>query len=252
MFKWYESPKPVMDKASTVKLAATKFLTDLYNSVDGELKELLINETFLAGGCFASIYHAEKPNDYDIFFRSKEAVDKFKVLCPHFCFNNKTTLSEYRSLTYISSATTQNAFSLNLPKFKIQFITRFYGTPEEIINTFDFHHSQAYLDLKNDSFHIPINNIKHKVLTYNQEGNDFPLSTLNRILKFKERGYSISFLEIIKISMSLNRYNLLDPKVLHEQLIGFYETELLEDLIKNTKLITQKKFRNKLDGIVND
>ena len=50
-------------------------LSEWANSVtDDKVKDAILNDTIITGGCIVSLLQDEKPNDYDVYFRSKESL----------------------------------------------------------------------------------------------------------------------------------------------------------------------------------
>jgi len=113
---------------------------------------------------------------------------------------------------------TDNAVSL---ANKVQLITRFYGSPTEIHNNFDFVHAMCYYDYRSDYLHLPqeaLLAILTKSLIY--KGSLYPIASIFRIRKFLNRGWRISAGQMLKIMWQINSLKLDDPKVLREQLLG--------------------------------
>ncbi len=113
---------------------------------------------------------------------------------------------------------TSNAISLS---DDIQIVCRFCGNPEEIFKNYDFVHTmQAYV--RNDD-ELLLNtkslvSILCKRLEY--QGSLFPICSLFRLRKFISRGWTISAVEILKISYQISKLNLDDIKTLKEQCLG--------------------------------
>ena len=64
-------------KAKTVKKVIGKKVDDWLATIeDEELRDLLSDNIIVTGGCIASMLLREKVNDYDVYFRTKEAARK--------------------------------------------------------------------------------------------------------------------------------------------------------------------------------
>ena len=64
-------------KAKTVKKVIGKKIDDWLATIeDEELRDLLSDNIIVTGGCIASMLLREKVNDYDVYFRTKEAAIK--------------------------------------------------------------------------------------------------------------------------------------------------------------------------------
>jgi len=64
-------------KAKTIKQTISKKISDWIESIeDEELKKLLYKNVIVTGGCITSMFLKEKVNDFDVYFRTKEAAFK--------------------------------------------------------------------------------------------------------------------------------------------------------------------------------
>lgn len=126
----------------------------------------------------------------------------------------KDTNKEKYRLKFI----TENAMSIS---DKIQVITRFIGTPEEIHRNFDFMHCTNYFDCGTGRL-VLNKEATVSILTRNLVyiGSKFPVCSIFRTRKFIERGWTITAGQQLKIIMQTNSLNLSDPLILREQLIG--------------------------------
>lgn len=117
---------------------------------------------------------------------------------------------------------------------KIQIVIRFWGDPEELHENYDFVHCTNYwtswdrkVELKPDAMEALLS----KELRY--VGSKYPLCSIMRLRKFIKRGWSVNAGQILKAIMQLNALDLLDPKVLEDQLTGVdsaYFAEVIQKL----------------------
>jgi hypothetical protein len=125
---------------------------------------------------------------------------------------------------------------------KVQLVMRFYGSPDQIHENYDYAHAMCYYDYaKNDLVLHPeaLECILSKTLIY--KGSLYPVASIFRVRKFIQRGWRITAGQLLKIIWQLNDINLKDPVVLREQLIGVdqaYMHQLLRAL--ETKDATQR------------
>ena len=104
---------------------------------------------------------------------------------------------------------------------KIQLITRFFGEPEDIHSNYDFEHCKSYWCSWTGKLVINPNSaeaILARELRYT--GSKYPLSSIIRTRKFIRKGWQIQAGEFVKMAVQLNDLDLLDVKVLEDQLIG--------------------------------
>jgi hypothetical protein len=131
---------------------------------------------------------------------------------------------------------TSNAITLSN---KIQLVTRFYGTPEEIHSNYDFTHCTNYwLSGTNELVLRPeaMECLLAKELRY--QGSKYPLCSIIRTRKFIRRGYSINAGQYLKMCFQLSELDLTNVKVLEDQLTGVdtaYFTQLIERCKRDLK-----------------
>lgn len=133
---------------------------------------------------------------------------------------------------------TTNAITLSS---SVQLIIRFYGEPEEIHKNYDFVHCTNYWTSWDDKLVLrkeALEAILTKELVY--VGSLYPMCSIIRTRKFLKNGWTINAGQYLKMAMQLNELNLLDPKVLEDQLIGVdvaYFYELISRLKRGEKEI---------------
>ena len=117
---------------------------------------------------------------------------------------------------------------------RIQIIIRFYGTPEEIHENFDFVHATNVFDYKTKKLYLnpaALEATLARNLVY--VGSLYPIASIFRIRKFIERGWRIHVGQLLKIIFQINKLNLSEFNVLQDQLIGVdaaYMSQLLARL----------------------
>src|SRR5690625_923960 len=111
-----------------------------------------------------------------------------------------------------------NAISL---RGKVQIVLRFYGDADEIHENYDFVHAKCYWRAENNHLSLPresLESILTKELIYT--GSKYPLCSIFRAKKFINRGWYINAGQYLKMALQLNEMDLLDVKILEEQLTG--------------------------------
>lgn len=103
----------------------------------------------------------------------------------------------------------------------IQLVIRFYGEPDEIHENYDFVHCTNYwtswdskLELKPKALEA----LLARELRY--VGSRYPLCSIIRSRKFIQRGWHINAGQYLKMLLQINKLDLLDYKVLEDQLTG--------------------------------
>lgn len=127
---------------------------------------------------------------------------------------------------------TSNAITLT---DNLQIIIRFCGEPMEIHKNFDFVHCTNWWT-KSEGLVLnrhALESILAKELRY--IGSRFPVSTMFRLKKFIQRGWTITAGEMFKIAYDISKLDLTDISVLQEQLTGVdqaYFNEVISELNK--------------------
>lgn len=103
----------------------------------------------------------------------------------------------------------------------VQLVIRFWGTPEEIHDNYDFVHCMNYWDSETGELHLnplALEAILNKQLIYH--GSKYPIASIIRSRKFIERGWTITAGEYLKMVFQCQDLDLLSPDVLIDQLMG--------------------------------
>lgn len=112
----------------------------------------------------------------------------------------------------------QNAITLS---DKMQIVIRFYGSPKEIHDNYDFVHAMCYWDHVNNTLELPVEALEalmSRTLIY--KGSLYPIASIFRMKKFIERGWRITAGQQLKIMWQISELDLKDREVLQEQLTG--------------------------------
>jgi hypothetical protein len=164
----------------------------------------------IAGGFIGSIFTNRSINDVDIYFRTKEDLTNL--------------LLDEMAGKFVLSAT-QKAILIKYNNIEIQFIHfKYYKDAEEIFKTFDFTVCMGAYDFKTEEFILHKDFLKHnsqRILMYNAR-TAFPIISALRIDKYKNKGYSISKMEFMKVMMTINNLKINSYEELKEQIGGMY------------------------------
>lgn len=190
------------------------------------------HDAYVIGGAITSLFSHSKINDIDIYFENE---DSKKLIISWF----------KKSSTLLHESPTALTFIINKSDMLYQLIIHpeITGKPEDIFKHFDYTICMGAYSFKNDSFYFHDDFFKHlaqRRLVFNP-GTKFPISSLVRIKKYMERGYSISGIEIIKIALQIQQLSILTNKDLANQLGGI-DVLLLDSLLKEMR--TDEKIAN--------
>lgn len=168
----------VVDKKLTKEDAAT-------------FKTFVMDNCYVAGGCFRSIFTDKPVKDYDVFFGSIEKATEFAamVLSP-----------TYASIFTDFDITTNNTFNFKhgtkSPQPYLSFVTDRGDIPEMMVDAFDFTFNRHYFRMKDHTFSFDIDTF-HKIGSVHR--TDKPLNTLMRCLRFTRDGFRIRNDSIISL-----------------------------------------------------
>lgn len=108
---------------------------------------------------------------------------------------------------------------------KYQFILRFYGEPEQMMNdTFDFQHCKIAYDLKERKYIASEETwqaLCKKELIY--VNSYYPISSLKRLNKYHSRDFRYSNDTFLNILKDISKLDLNDKYLVEDQMIGYYE-----------------------------
>lgn len=158
---------------------------------------------FIAGGCFKNIFNHEKVKDIDVFFRNEEDFNEAKEY-----YSKSKDYSFYYSNDKVEAFIHDNGIV-------IECIKTVYGTPETIINNFDFTIVQfAYTCSKIDeTTHYKVIyhkdffthlHLKRLVIDDAERQLPYIISTFNRMFRYAKYGYFPCKGTKIKVITELN------------------------------------------------
>jgi len=158
--------------------------------MDSELLGLLEdNDCIIAGGALTSVFTNKPVNDIDVYFRSKEA---FSNVMREIMKTDAWYADTISFNSAIVTHYTNKSILLRSDEQDVQLIAyKFFETPEEIFNDFDFTINMAALELKTKNLTVYNEFFKHNAQRYLgfNEGTRYPLVSALRVQKYKERGY---------------------------------------------------------------
>lgn len=184
MFTELERQDVIQTKQKLRLSVFTKLNDPLYHA---DLVNFIMENCVVSGGCSASIFHAQEPNDYDLYFKTQEALDKFNAT---FIANKKIyNIVKDVNLNYMNTTVNGKLITAQVVTLfnDIQLITM--GTID-MIHTFDFVHCKPFYDLSENRYFISkkqYDSIKHKRLIVNPSA-DKPAEVW-RLQKYKDRGW---------------------------------------------------------------
>jgi len=187
---------------------------------------------------------AENQKQYNYFESlSEEETIEFAESLAHE-MNDDSKKEKYRPV-FMSA----NAITLS---HKMQLVTRFYGSPEEIHNNYDFQHAMCYWDHENKELNIPAEALEcmlSRTLVY--RGSLYPVASIFRMKKFIERGWRITAGQQLKIMWQISELDMKDQTVIREQLTGV-DLAYMHQLIQAVKDLNAEKINSSYIGAIID
>lgn len=238
-----------------------------------------IYRTTIAGGAIVSLLQDISPNDYDVYTQTKEDCELLaRYYVDLFNWDNQVEQDEYRKAAVVveddqvkviqpamEGATIKQDVSKFRPIFispnaitlkgNVQLIFRFYGEPEKLIQEFDFEHCTGYFHKVGWENKLVLNedmlmSVLTKELKYRH--GKYPVSSLLRLQKYIQRGYTIPTGELIKLALDISKLDLSNPKVFADQLSGV-DLQLSADVLMAAKGEFDKvQGQTLLDQVSND
>ncbi len=244
-------------KTSELKIYLDQLFNCVVENLEGEVKEIVKAHCFIAGGCFASLLNNEEVNDYDFYFTNYDAVNKFTSNIQS-SLKKAKVFSKQNKLKYTFKQTHESDQALSFefyPDFgkpiKIQFITKYYGEPKEVVGKFDFLHCQSYYYPATGDKSVNTDRYG-KNLEFNLK-SPYPMSALKRMVKFVKRGYLIPDGELLKICLAINALEINSNKDVEEQLKGMYNAQFEKLNVKTVlKELKNTSFSKKLEHLIED
>ncbi len=166
---------------------------------------------FIAGGAITSLFSGKDINDIDVYFRDFNSLNfvlqnLFKVED-----SDELDMLNVSSFSLIYTNYTKKSILFTKDGLNVQLIYfKFFNTPQEIFDTFDFTINMGVFDCSTETFTFHENFLKdiaQRRLVVNPN-TSFPIISLLRIDKYKQRGYRISRKDFINLCLSVNRLEL--------------------------------------------
>lgn len=159
------------------------------------------NGCWIAGGAITSVFTGKEINDIDVYFPNKEAFSNVMASI----YDNDVSFGDAH-ICHI----TDKSILLQSDSKDVQFIVfKFFDSVQEIFDSFDFTAVMGAYSMKDETFHLHPEFMKHnsqRFLSFNK-GTAYPLISMLRVDKYRERGYTTSKQEMLKIGFAIAAKN---------------------------------------------
>ena len=225
-----------------------------------ELLQILKSaKCFIAGGAITSIFSNREINDIDVYFRDFNSLNKvlqaiFKIYDGNDDGTFEPVFEELESHDLIYTNHTDKSILFTKGELKVQFIYfKFFNSAQEIFDTFDFTINMGAYDCDADSLVLHdsfLKDIAQRRLGINT-ATSFPIMSLLRVDKYKQRGYSISKKDFVNLCLAVNSLNFETWKQMQEAIGGMYGYVYTE-LFDTSKPFTVDEAMTQLDKLDTD
>lgn len=184
---------------------------------DDLLQALADTGAWIAGGAVTSVFTGKEINDLDLYFPSPEAAAKFTAWCwsKEYGYCDFFFASE-KCLSFKHRGGVGSIFQIIYYKY--------FETAEDIFNDFDFTVNMGAYHPATKKFILHEDFLRHncqKTLQVNP-GTAYPLISVLRTQKYKEKGYKISKPQMLRLLLAVSQKNFSSWQELKEQLGGMY------------------------------
>jgi hypothetical protein len=164
----------------------------------GDLVGLLAEHgCWIAGGAITSVFTGKEINDIDVYFPSKEAFSEVMAQI----YDGDVDFGDAH-VCHI----TNKSLLLQSDGQDVQFsVFKFFDSVEDIFDSFDFTAVMGAYSFAEKKFYFHPEFMKHnaqRFLKFNK-GTRYPLISMLRVDKYRERGYTTSKQEMLKIGMAI-------------------------------------------------
>lgn len=190
----------------------------LKNKIHPDIWGQLENHScYIAGGAITSIFTGNPINDFDIYFRSRKDYYEF--------FNNL-----YNTITLVYCSHNALSFIVNDGREESKntvyqaVCTGYYKNAEEIFNDFDYTVNMGAYDCETGEFvfddRFMIDNAR-RALVFNSN-TKYPVGSALRMLKYKDKGYTISKSNMLKVAFTIAKQNITTWEEFESNIGGAY------------------------------
>lgn len=209
------------------------------NLLTEEVYEALAeNNAMVAGGTLTSLFTRNEVNDFDIYFRTMEDMEKFLHRCFHVEVEyNEDGVVESMGATdpmgdhgTVCMAETDKSVMFTLFGGHILQVIAFdlFPSPAHIFDKFDFTLNMGAFDFKTEEWIFDqcfLKDLAQKAITFNPN-TSFPAISLLRVGKYQGRGYKISKKDMLKVAISVSNLKMESWKDAKKHLSGMYGTNV--------------------------
>lgn len=203
----------------------------------------------LAGGAITSIFSGAEINDFDLYFTDKEGLSR--LVAEVFGVSDEEHISPFDLI--VKFATNRSMLCIDkYSKNKLQFIHyKVFKDAHDIFNSFDFEHVMGAFDFATEEFIFHDNFFKslaQRNIVFNPN-TDFPIVSLTRVQKYKERSYKISKAQMLRVAFTIAGRNYDSWEKVKSECAGMYGVAP-DDLFDETKPFSLEEVVRQLETVI--
>lgn len=230
----------------------------MYTFEKAKIKQMLGNDIYdmlketkcvLAGGAITSLFTNREINDFDLYFTSKESLSQ--VFAQAFGVSEDEFLQPYDLI--VKFATKRSMLCIDKSgQQKLQLIHyKIHDNIESIFQSFDFEHVMGAFDFATEEFVLHENFMKanaQRLMQFNP-ATDFPITSMMRVQKYKERQYTISKAQMLRVAFTIANKEYASWEDVKSEISGLYGIAP-EDMFDETKPFSLEEVVLQLDKII--
>lgn len=177
------NPNEFYIKAKGLKYSAKHRLEDKLKEVPEKVRTFTQENCVLSGGCFSSLLHGEKVNDYDLYLKDLSKTKELLDLLSEYVGPTPLEETPYTEAFVNGKIITANAITLSN---RLQYIIRADFKSAKVM--FDYVHCMVNYDIKEDILWVSQDQLE-SIVDKKLKTNNAQSVTFSREEKFRSRGW---------------------------------------------------------------
>jgi hypothetical protein len=170
-------------KAKGLKYSVKRRLEDKLNEVPEKVRTFTQENCVLSGGCFSSLLHGEKINDYDLYLKDLSKTKELLDLLKEYVGPAPLEETPYTEAFVNGKIITANAITLSN---RLQYIIRAdFKSSKEM---FDYVHCMVNYDIKEDKLWVSQEQLE-SIVDKKLKRNNAQSITVHREEKYRNKGW---------------------------------------------------------------
>ena len=177
------NPNEFYIKAKGLKYSVKHHLEEKLKEVPEKVRTFTLENCVLSGGCFSSLLHGEKVNDYDLYLKDLSKTKELLDLLSEYVGPTPLEETPYTEAFVNGKIITANAITLSN---RLQYIIRADFKSAKVM--FDYVHCMVNYDIKEDILWVSQDQLE-SIVDKKLKTNNAQSVTFSREEKFRSRGW---------------------------------------------------------------